>query len=38
MPLVGDKGNLRIVINAIELLLRDAYKLYFNRPTYILIY
>jgi hypothetical protein len=38
VPPIGDKSDLRVVVDAIESLLRDAYRLYFDGPDCILTY
>ena len=38
VPPVGDKGDLRMVIDAMESLLRDAHSLCFDGPDYMLTY
>jgi hypothetical protein len=38
VPPVGDKGDLRMVIDAMESLLRDAHKLCFDGPSCMLTY
>jgi hypothetical protein len=35
---LGEDSNLYTIIDAIESLLQDAYRLCFNRPDYILTY
>ena len=38
IPLLGDDSDLRVIVEAIESLLRDAYRSYFNGPDCILTY
>jgi hypothetical protein len=38
VPPVGDKSDLRVVVDAMESLLRDAYRLCFDGPDCMLTY
>ena len=38
VPRLGEESNLCTIIDAMESLLQDAYKLCFDRPNYMLTY
>ena len=38
VPLLGDDSDLRVIVEAMESLLRDAYRSCFNGPNYMLTY
>ena len=38
VPLLGDDSDLRVIVEAMESLLRDAHRSCFDGPNYILTY